>query len=55
MTRDFKETVLARLARDPEYRDALLQEGVECMLSGDMDTGKTILRDYMCPVEEPGT
>lgn len=28
-------------------RQALLQEGVECLLAGDVDTGKTVLRDYI--------
>lgn len=47
LTRDFKETVQVRIARDPEYRRELLREGVECLLSGDLDTGKAILRDYI--------
>ena len=47
LTRDFKDTVQARIARDPAYRKELLREGVECLLSGDLDTGKTILRDYI--------
>ncbi len=47
LTRDFKETVQARIARDPKYRKQLLREGVEGLLAGDMDTGKAILRDYI--------
>ncbi len=47
LTRDFKETIKARVARDPAFREALLKEGVECLLSGDVETGKTILRDYI--------
>jgi hypothetical protein len=47
LTRDFKETVQARLADDPEYRKELLREGVECLLAGDLDTGKATLRDYI--------
>jgi len=47
LTRDFKETVQARIARDPVYRKELLREGVECLLSGDLDTGKALLRDYI--------
>lgn len=45
-TRGFKETIRARVARDPKYRKELLREGLECMLSGDISAGKTILRDY---------
>ncbi len=47
LTRSFKETVLARIERDTEFKDALLLEGVECLLSGDVDTGKAVLRDYI--------
>ena len=47
LTRSFKETVQARVQADPKYRDALLKEGIETMLSGDVDTGKAILRDYI--------
>ena len=47
LTRSFRETVLARAQRDPAYRDALLTEGVEALLSGDVDAGKAILRDYI--------
>ena len=47
LTRDFKETVLARVQADPKFRDALLKEGIETLLGGDVDTGKAILRDYI--------
>jgi hypothetical protein len=47
VTRDFKELVQRRIGRDPEFRDALLREGIDTMLSGDVDTGKAILRDYI--------
>ena len=47
LTRDFKQTVQARIERDPAFRDELLREGVECLLSGELDTGKAILRDYI--------
>ena len=47
LTRDFKETIQARVERDPAFREELLKEGVECLLSGDVDTGKSVLRDYI--------
>ena len=47
LTRDFKETIKARVERDPAFRDELLKEGVQCMLSGDVDTGRAILRNYI--------
>ncbi len=47
VTRDFKELVRKRIARDPGFADALLREGINTMLTGDVDTGKAILRDYI--------
>ena len=47
LRRLFKETVQISIAGDPIYRKELLREGVECLLSGDLDTGKAILRDYI--------
>ena len=47
LTRDFKKTVQARVQRDPEFRQRLLQEGVECLLAGDIDTGNSLLRTYI--------
>ena len=47
LTRDFKETILARVKRDPGFRKALLREGIETFLSGDVETGKIILRDFI--------
>ncbi len=47
LTRNFKETIQARVERDPAFREALLKEGVECLLSGDVETGKTVLRDFI--------
>jgi DNA-binding phage protein len=47
LTRDFKETIRARVERDPKFRKELLREGVEAMLAGDVAMAKTILRDYI--------
>ncbi len=47
LTRDFKETIQARIERDPGFREALLEQGVECLLAGDVETGKSVLRDYV--------
>ncbi len=46
LTRDIKETIRARVERDPEFRNALLREGIECLLGGDIATARNILRDY---------
>jgi len=47
LTREFKTTVKARAERDPVFREALLTEAVELLLSGEIETGKAILRDYI--------
>jgi DNA-binding phage protein len=47
LTRDFKETIRARVQRDPGFRQALLREGIENFLAGDVETGKIILRDFI--------
>ena len=47
LTRDFKETIRARVRRDPAFRKELLREGIESFLSGDLETGKIVLRDYI--------
>lgn len=47
LTQDFKKTVQDRVQRDPDFRKELFKEGIQCLLSGDLDTGKAILRDYI--------
>jgi DNA-binding phage protein len=47
LTRSFKETVQARAKKDRAFRAALLTEGVEALLQGDVESGKAILRDYI--------
>jgi hypothetical protein len=45
LTRYFKTTIKTRAERDPEFRQALLLEGVECLLSDDVQIDKAVLRD----------
>jgi hypothetical protein len=47
LTRDFKATVQKRIQKEPRFRRELLREGVQCLLTGDLETGKSILRDYV--------
>ena len=47
LTREFKETIRARVELDSDFREELLKEGVECLLAGNVDTGKAVLRDYI--------
>ena len=51
LTRDFRETIRERVERDPVFREALLTEGVECVLAGEPDTGKALLRTYVTRVK----
>jgi len=43
----FQREIRARVKRDPDFREALLREGIECFLSGETETGKIILRDFI--------
>lgn len=47
MTRDFRQTVRARAARDPVFRKALFQEAVQTLLQGGTDAGRAAMRDYI--------
>lgn len=47
LTRNFKDTVRARVQADPAFRAALLTEAVNAFIGGDLDTGKSVLRDYI--------
>lgn len=47
VTRSFEALVQEQVATDPAFAEALLRESIETMLAGDVDTGKTILRDYI--------
>ena len=47
MTRSYKDLVQDRVAADPAFGEALLREGIDALLTGDVDTGKAVLRDYI--------
>ena len=40
LTKDFKETVQARVKRDPAFRESLLSEALDSFISGDVETDK---------------
>ena len=42
-----KELIQNRVRNDRKFAEALLREGIDAMLSGDVETGKIILRDYI--------
>jgi len=47
LTRNFRETVQARVKRDAAFRKGLLSEAIESLLSGEVTLGKELLRDYI--------
>lgn len=47
LTRDFKETVQTRAQRDPQFRLALIEEAIECLVDGDLDGGRSLLGNYI--------
>jgi len=47
VTRRFDELVLKRAARGQVFAEALLREGIDLMLAGEVDIGKSHLRDYI--------
>ena len=47
LTRDFKESILARVQRDARFREALFTEAINAYLAGDTATGKAVLRDLV--------
>jgi DNA-binding phage protein len=46
-SKSFRNLVQKHVKNDKIFAEALLREGVDAMLSGDVETGKTILRDYI--------
>lgn len=47
LTREYKETVLARIKRDPKFARALYAEAINALLEGETDEGLSILRDLV--------
>jgi hypothetical protein len=47
LTKSFSETVKADLQKSAGFRRALLRESVGCMVAGDVETGKSVLRQYI--------
>ena len=47
LTRDFTETINARVQRDPEFVIALLDEAISLFLNGEPETARLILRDIV--------
>ena len=47
LTRDFKDTVVRRVQKDPEFAQALFDEAVSLFLKGEPEAARLILRDLV--------
>ena len=47
LTRDFRETVQARVRSDEEFRRGLLRDAIDALLAGESALGREILRDFI--------
>jgi DNA-binding phage protein len=47
LTRDFKETIVERVRRDPDFAKALLDEAATLFLNGEPPLARLILRDLV--------
>lgn len=47
LTRNFKQTVVDRVHRDPAFAKALLDEAATLFLSGEPDAARLVLRDLV--------
>jgi len=47
LTRDFKQTIAIRLARDPAFAKALLNEAASLFLNGEPDAARLALRELV--------
>jgi DNA-binding phage protein len=47
LTSSFRQTIQARVRRDPVFRKGLLTDAIESLLSGELALGKAMLRDYI--------
>ena len=45
--RSFSDLVQKNVRADGKFAEALLREGVDALISGDVESGKTLLRDYI--------
>jgi hypothetical protein len=47
LTKSFNETIKTKLQQSEGFRRALLREAIACMIAGDVETGKSLLRKYI--------
>jgi hypothetical protein len=47
LTRDFRQTIAARVTRDPAFARAMLDEAGTLFLNGEPETARMMLRDLV--------
>lgn len=47
LTRDYKETVIARIKRDPKFARAMYAEAINAIIEGESAVGLSMLRDLV--------
>ena len=47
LSREFKELVVTRAEKDPDFRKGLIVEAINMILSGEITEGRLMLRDYI--------
>lgn len=47
LTRNFRETVVAKVQRDPKFHQSMFTEAINAYLAGDTALGKAMLRDLV--------
>jgi len=47
LTREYKQTVLAQIKRDPKFARAMYTQAVNALLEGETDEGLSMLRDLV--------
>ncbi len=51
LTKQFRKTVMARAKVDKAFREELIIEATNALLEGDIDTGKSLIKDYLNATE----
>jgi len=47
LTKNFSKTIRGKLQQSAAFRRSLLREAVGSMIAGDVETGKSVLRNYI--------
>ncbi|ABB24690.1 transcriptional regulator [Chlorobium phaeovibrioides] len=47
LTKSYRDTLKARVERDPEFRAALFEEAMSAFLNGETGVGKALLKDLV--------